>query len=77
MFEGTVLIRIRDAQGTIIGKSFTTADAGAPARGKYSTEVSFTAPATAQNGTVEVYEESARDGSERNLISVPVRLQSR
>lgn len=74
VFEGTVQIRVRDAAGNIIGKATTTATAGGPARGTFSKAVSYTQPASNQAGKIEVYEIDAQDGSERNLVTIPVTL---
>lgn len=74
VYEGTVQIRVRDAAGNVIGTATTTATAGAPARGTFSTTVSFTQPAATQAGKIEVYENDAQDGSERNLVTIPVTL---
>jgi hypothetical protein len=77
VFEGTVQLRIRDAEGEEIASAFTTASAGAPERGDFSEEVEF-AVDVAQDGVVEAYEQnvaSPEESSERELFTVEVPVQ--
>jgi hypothetical protein len=79
VFEGTVQLRILDADGEEIASAFTTASAGAPERGEFSEEVEFTVD-EAQDGVVEVFEQnvaSPEESPERELftVEVPVRLE--
>ena len=79
VFEGTVQLRIRDADGEEVGRAFTTASAGAPGRGGFSKDVEFTVD-RAQDGVVEVFEANVAppgEGPEGNLftVEVPVRLE--
>ena len=71
VFEGTVLYRIKDVWNKVIAEGFTTANMGAPEWGFYSAEASFEMPASSK-GWVEVYTQSAKDGSDQNLIRLPV-----
>jgi hypothetical protein len=73
VFEATVSIRILDANGQELAATFTTATCGSGCRGKYSAEVSFFTEER-QDGTIEVFESSAEDGSPLNLVSLPVVL---
>lgn len=73
VFEATVSIRILDANGQELAATFTTATCGTGCRGKYSEEVFFFTEQR-QDGTIEVFESSAADGSPLNLVSVPVVL---
>lgn len=41
VFEGTVQLRVLDADGRQVGSSFATASAGAPGRGDFSKPVEF------------------------------------
>lgn len=77
VFEGTVLIAVKDGSGKVVGKGFTTASAGAPRRGTFGADISFTQPITSQTGIVEVYAESAKDGSVRDLVAIKVTLAGR
>jgi hypothetical protein len=79
VFEGTVQLRVLDAEGEVIARSFATATAGAPERGDFSKEVEFTVAET-QDGVVEAFEQnaaSAGEGSQGQLfkVEVPVRLE--
>jgi hypothetical protein len=73
VFEATVSIRILDAEGLELAASFTTADCGSGCRGEFSTEVFFFTPQR-QEGTIEVFETSAEDGSQVHLVRIPVVL---
>jgi hypothetical protein len=73
VFEATVSIRILDANGQELAAAFATATCGTGCRGKYSAEVFFFTEER-QDGTIEVFESSAADGSPLNLVSVPVEL---
>ena len=80
VFEGTVQIRVLDADGEEIASTFATASEGAPGRGEFSKRVSFSVP-QAQEGVIEAYEADAASGSEGSpdgelfTVSVPVQLQ--
>ena len=73
VFEATVSIRILDAEGTELAAAFATATCGGGCRGEFSTEVFFFTPQR-QNGTIEVFESSAEDGSRLHLVRIPVVL---
>jgi hypothetical protein len=74
-FEANVQIRILDADGTAIVETFTTAQEAAPALSPFTQEVEF-AVDTTQPGCIEVFEVSAADGSEINIVQVPVTLEA-
>jgi hypothetical protein len=79
VFEGTLQLRVLDANGNRVGSGFTTATAGAPERGKFSEQLQFTVE-EAQDGVVEVFEQnvaSPGESPERRLftVKVPVRLE--
>lgn len=73
VFEATVSIRVLDESGDELASTFTTATCGTGCRGTYSAEVSFFVERR-QDGTIEVFESSAEDGSQINLVSIPVVL---
>ncbi|SCE94130.1 Gmad2 immunoglobulin-like domain-containing protein [Micromonospora mirobrigensis] len=75
VFEATVSVRVLDRDRHVIGAGFTTATCGTGCRGDYRVAVRYRLAATGQ-GTVEVYEVSARDGSRINVVAVPVVLAS-
>jgi hypothetical protein len=71
VFEANVLFRLKDATEQIIASGLTTAEAAAPDWGFYSGVLEFNPPIS-EAGWLEVYIESAQDGSEQNLIRLPV-----
>jgi hypothetical protein len=75
VFEAVVSVRILDAAGNEIARTFTTASCGTGCRGDYSVRVSYAVPRTGP-GTVEVFESSAKDGRPVNVQQIPVTLGS-
>jgi hypothetical protein len=75
VFEATVSIRILDENGKELANTFTTATCGTGCRGDYSVAVSYSVDHE-QQGTIEVFESSAKDGSAINVQSIPVTLTS-
>jgi hypothetical protein len=73
VFEAVVSIAILDQQGRVIASTFTMATCGTGCRGTFSTDVAYDVAAT-QHGTIRVYEVSAMDGSEINVVNIPVTL---
>lgn len=77
VFEGTVQLRVLDADGEEIASAFTTASGGAPNRGDFAEDVEFTVD-EAQDGVVEVFEQnvaSPGESPERELFTVEVPVQ--
>jgi hypothetical protein len=73
VFEAVVSIAILDQNGRLIASTFTMATCGTGCRGTFSTDVAYDV-ATTQHGTIHVYEVSAMDGSEINVVDIPVTL---
>ncbi|MGH2573838.1 MAG: Gmad2 immunoglobulin-like domain-containing protein [Actinomycetota bacterium] len=73
VFEATVSLKILDASGREIARTFTTATCGTGCRGAYSVSVSYNVDRE-QQGTIVVFESSAEDGSEINAVGIPVTL---
>ena len=73
VFEATVSIRILDAAGNEIARTFTTATCGSGCRGDFRESVSFEIDSE-QAGTIEVFEESAENGSASNVVTLDVTL---
>lgn len=73
VFEANVNIRILDAAGNILKETFTTATCGTGCWGDFSETLAFEVPERRQ-GRVEVLTYSAEDGSEQDLVSIPVVL---
>ncbi len=73
-FEANTRIRIKDENGQVLADTYTTAEGWTDALYPFTQEVDYDTP-TAQTGVVEVFEESAKDGSEINKITIPVTFQ--
>ncbi|MET8094411.1 Gmad2 immunoglobulin-like domain-containing protein [Micromonospora sp. NPDC005220] len=73
VFEATVSVRVLDAAGREVATGFGTASCGSGCRGGYRVVVGWHT-AREQEGTVEVYEVSARNGARINTMAVPVIL---
>ncbi|MCW5851340.1 MAG: LysM peptidoglycan-binding domain-containing protein [Anaerolineae bacterium] len=74
-FEQTLVIRILDAGGRVVGQQpvIVQSEIGQP--GPFSADVPFTIPIGTQNGRIEVVDYSPRDGSVLASASVNVRLR--
>ncbi len=72
VFENTVEWRLTDESGDVLDSGFTTADA--PDIGQYGDFVIYAhySATPGERGTVEVFSTSARDGSEENVVTIPV-----
>jgi hypothetical protein len=75
VFEATVNVRILDAKGNELARTFTTATCGSGCRGDYSVRVNYQLDHQ-QSGTVEVLDYSAQDGSPRDVVDIPVILNA-
>lgn len=73
VFEATVTVRILDANGKEIARTFTTASCGTGCRGTFSVDVTYRL-SHGQSGTIQVLDYSAKDGSPENVQDVPVTL---
>jgi Immunoglobulin-like domain of bacterial spore germination len=73
VFEATVSIRILDATNNVLAETFTTATCGTGCRGDYTIDVPFSVN-TPQQGVIQVFEVSAKDGSMINTVRIPVTL---
>jgi hypothetical protein len=81
VYESNVSMRLLDAAGNQIVSTFTTAhclprcafEFSHPGHGDFSTAVTYRL-SREQPGTVQVYESDAEDGSQRNVVNIPVVL---
>jgi germination protein M len=74
VFEANVSIEVLDANGKVVGKTFTTASCGTGCRGTYSTPVTFKI-AGEQQGTIVVHDDDAAGtGKPPHVVRVPVVL---
>jgi hypothetical protein len=76
VFEGTVNLAVKDANGQTLCETFTTASEGAPGSGSFQAQLFFPPPASPSNMTIEAFDVSAKDGSVQDLVSVPVTVSS-
>jgi len=74
VFEATFAARLKDATGKVIGQVTITAEAGAPEGGNYTATLKFTQVSKTQNGTLEVYDVSEKDGAIDDIATVKVTL---
>jgi hypothetical protein len=72
-FEATVRIRLTAADGRILHDGFTTATSGSGVRGTYEESVPFTVDEPTR-ATLRLFQESAEDGSETDVVEVPLTL---
>lgn len=73
VFEGTVSIRVLDAQGRTLASTFTTATCGTGCRGTFAKLVAFRVTSR-QAGTVVAYEVSMENGAAIHVQRIPVTL---
>jgi hypothetical protein len=72
VFENAVSVRLRSSDGTILAETFTTADAPDVGQfGPFEVRLTFSEPTTT-TGTLEVFSQSPKDGSEINKVTIPV-----
>lgn len=73
VFEATVSMRLIDADGRRLARSFTTATCGSGCRGTYEHELGFEVERE-QHGVIEVWQASAEDGSKMDVVRIAVTL---
>ena len=71
-FESTVNIKIYDDRHNLILETFTMSASQNAEPGPYSISIEFPSKVTAPNGTLEVFEYSAKDGAEIHKVIVPI-----
>src|SRR5215217_3775401 len=73
VFEATVSLELRDGAGRVIARGTAMAAEAGPALAPFETTLSFTVTGETP-ACLRVFEESARDGSPRNVVQVPLTL---
>lgn len=73
VFEATVNLRVVDEDGKVLVETFTTATCGTGCWGDFSKKLKFDIDEP-QQGRVEALTFSAEDGSEQDVVSIPVTL---
>lgn len=71
-FEATYAVRVENTAGEMIAEHWSMATSGSGTRGTFDAPITFDVPAAGTMGTVIFFEESAKDGSEINVIEIPV-----
>ena len=74
VFEAALNWQLTDTAGRVITKGFTTATAGAPARGTFTITATYTDPASEIIGFAEVFTRSPKDGEIDEIVRVPIVL---
>ena len=72
VFEATVSIDVRGANGKLLKRTFTTATSGTGTRGTFDTELAL--PGRTGPVTVVAYEASAEDGRPLHVAELPLQL---
>jgi hypothetical protein len=72
-FEGTFQADLLDHQGGVLSHQTVQATSGSGTRGTFDAEITFDAPDSGPI-TLKVYELSAKDGSEVNIVKIPLKV---
>jgi hypothetical protein len=75
VFEATFQINVVDADGLIIAEKTVTASSGTGQRGTFDVTVPYDID-RGQRGSLIVFEYSAKDGSQTNVVEIPLDLVS-
>jgi len=73
-FEANTRIRVTDDSGEILADTFTTAKGWLGELHPFSKNIYYIKPYT-ERGIIEIFEESAGDGSETKKITIPVAFE--
>lgn len=73
VFEAQFRVRITDAAGKIVADKPVKATSGTGTRGSFNKRISYKSPKHGK-GSITVYELSAEDGTEINVVKIPVSL---
>ena len=74
VFEGNVLVVVKDRNGVVLVQTPVQASVGAPGWGTFDAQVGFRSPGSEQPGSVEVFSPNRQDGSPENTVTVKVVL---
>ena len=72
VFEAALIWQVTDTAGRVLASGFTTATAGAPAKGTFSVTATYAEPASDIIGFAEVYTRSPKDGTIDEIVRVPL-----
>jgi hypothetical protein len=74
VFEASLSGRIKDSQGKTLAQGNTMASKGAPERGDFQLKLQFNPPTT-EEGYIEIFTYSPKDGSEIIEATVPIKFK--
>lgn len=74
VFEGTVFLRIKDCSGQTLVETWTTAKAGGPQWGDFSVSLKIEGDPLTEDGWLELFSPSEKDGSELDLTRISIRF---
>ncbi|MDQ2914069.1 MAG: Gmad2 immunoglobulin-like domain-containing protein, partial [Chloroflexota bacterium] len=74
VFEAALIWQVTDTAGRVLASGFTTATAGAPAKGTFSITATYQDPPSDIIGFAEVYTRSPKDGTIDEIVRVPLIL---
>ena len=72
-FEATFIVNVTDGEGLIVYDEPATATSGSGTRGTFDLTATFEVPRPGV-GALIVFEESAQDGSQINLVEIPLEI---
>ena len=73
-FEATLNLRVVDESGDVLYDDFATATSGTGTRGTFDETIEFTVTRPGI-GALIVFEHSARDGSQINIVEIPLEFE--
>jgi len=74
VFEAALIWQVTDTAGRVLASGFTTATAGAPAKGTFTVTATYADPPSDVIGFAEVFTRSPRDGTIDEIVRVPLLL---
>ena len=74
VFEAALIWQVTDTAGRVLASGFTTATAGAPAKGTFTITATYQDPPSDIIGFAEVYTRSPKDGTIDEIVRVPLIL---
>lgn len=74
VFEATLIWQVTDTAGRVLASGFTTASAGAPAKGTFTITATYADPPSDIIGFAEVYTRSPQSGLIDEIVRVPLIL---
>lgn len=74
-FEATFMLNIVDPEGLIVAEEVVTATSGTGTRGTFDVTVPYETTSSGM-GALIVFELSAKDGSQINIVEIPVQMEA-